>query len=403
MYKNRSNLITLITLVVVTSIVSFTISAFVFIGWNKLNPDSISFDTKVVSKENITKFNQVRDILKSQYYKGVDENIMLEGAIAGMAESLGDRYTAYYPKEKWQVFEQELEGSFVGIGVTVKMDSDGLLTIMDIYEDSPAQKSGVLPGDKVVKVDGTDVTKMEEDAIIKLIRGKEGTKVKITIFRESETRFVDIDITRQKIKEENIKSKLISNNIGYIKLVKFDSEIAKYFEKSLNKLIDKGIKGLIIDVRDNPGGYYRQVVDVADLLLPKCTIVYTEDKYRKKEFEYSDSNQIKLPIVVLVNGNSASASEILAGAIKDNKRGILVGTKTYGKGLVQASFTLDDGSGIKLTVQRYFTPSGVCIQGKGIEPNEVINLPEKYQNIPVSRIPAEEDTQLQKAIEMMRN
>jgi carboxyl-terminal processing protease len=401
MFKNRSNILTLVSLVVITALISFSISALIFNGWNKLNPNSISFDKDSVSKENINKFNKVRDILKSQYYKNVNEDEMLEGAIAGMAESLGDRYTAYYTREKWQRFEQDLQGSFVGIGVTVRMDDNGLLNIVEVYDDSPAKKSGAIPGDRIVKVNGTDVTKMAEDEIIKLIRGRENTKVMVTVFRESESRFIDLDIVRQKIKEENIKSRLLEGNIGYIRLIKFDSEIAKYFEQRLKQLEKQGIQGLIIDVRDNPGGYYRQVVTIADMLLPKCTIVYTEDKYKKKEYEYSDSEELKMPLAVLVNGNSASASEILAGAIKDNKKGLLIGTKTYGKGLVQASFTLDDGSGIKVTVQRYFTPSGVCIQGTGIQPDVKVDPEEQYDNYPVSRIPLEDDVQLKKAIELI--
>lgn len=402
MYRNRRNIIILTSLVVITAIVSFSVSAFIFIGWNWINPNSISFDKKSVSKESILKFDKVRDLLKSQYYENVDENQLLEGAIAGMAGSLGDRYTAYYPKDKWQKFEEDLQGSFVGIGVTVKMGEDGLLKIMEVYSGSPAEKAGVLAGDKIMKVDETDVSKMEEDAIIKSIRGKEGTVVKVTVLRESESRLVELEITRKKIKEENIKSNILSNNIGYIRIVKFDSEIAKYFKERLAEMTEDGIRSLIIDVRDNPGGYYNQVVDIADMLLPKGTIVYTEDKYKKKEYEYSDSKEVKIPIAVLVNGNSASASEILAGALKDNNKGILVGTKTYGKGLVQASFTLKDGSGIKVTVQRYFTPSGVCIQGTGIEPDEKINAAAEYEGYPVSSIPMEKDVQLKKAIEILK-
>ncbi|WP_242987410.1 S41 family peptidase [Anaerobacterium chartisolvens] len=389
-----------VLLVAATAVISFGISVLVFAGWLRVNPPGITFDNKSVSKTAVSKFNSVREILKSQYYENVDDNTLIEGAISGMAGAMGDRYTSYFSKDKWQMFQQDLTGSFVGIGVMVHTASDGLLTVMEVFEGSPAKAAGVLPGDKVVKVDGKDVSDEEEDTIIKMIKGKEGTEVQLAVLRPSESNLIELHITRRRIKEENINSRMLSDNIGYIRIIKFDSEIARYFKDNIDSLTQKGMRGLVIDVRDNPGGYYNQVVSIADMLLPKCTIVYTEDKDQKKEYKYSDAKQLNMPVIVLVNGNSASASEILAGAIKDNKRGTLVGTRTYGKGLVQASFNLEDGSGLKVTVQRYFTPSGVCIQGKGIDPDIEVLQDEKYRSTPVSNIPQEDDLQLSKALEL---
>ncbi len=400
MYKDNKDLTNKVLLVVTTAVISFSISALVFAGWLRVNPPGITFDNKTVSKTAINKFNSVREILKSQYYENVDDNTLIEGAISGMAGAMGDRYTSYFNKDKWQMFQQDLTGSFVGIGVMVQTAGDGLLTVMEVFEGSPAKAAGVLPGDKVVKVDGKDVSDEEEDTIIKMIKGKEGTEVQLEVLRPSESNLIELHITRRRIKEENISSGMLSDNIGYIRIIKFDSEIAKYFKDNVDSLTEKGMRGLVIDVRDNPGGYYNQVVSIADMLLPECTIVYTEDKDQKKEYKYSDAKQLNMPVIVLVNGNSASASEILAGAIKDNKRGTLVGTRTYGKGLVQASFNLEDGSGLKVTVQRYFTPSGVCIQGKGIDPDIEVLQDEKYRSTPVSNIPQEDDLQLGKALEL---
>lgn len=405
MIKNRKLLVGIISLVLVTAIITFAISAVIFYGINYFNPKyQITFDKSKVNITNVNKFNQVRSILEKSYYENVDENTLVEGAIAGMADSLKDPYTVYFTKEQMAMFTEEVAGSYVGIGVSISpVDKDGIVSIIEPFEGSPAKKAGVMQGDKIVKVDDKDVIGLrDENLVVKMIRGKEGTPVKLTVYRSSEGKYIDFDIVRKSIKIENIKSEVLPGNIGYIRLVKFDAEIANYFEQHLNKLLEKGVTGLIIDVRDNPGGRYDQVVAIADRLLPKGTIVYTEDKNKKRRTEYSDDKELNLPLVVLVNGNSASASEILAGAVKDYNKGTLVGMKTFGKGLVQIDYPLGDGSGLKVTIARYFTPSGVCIQGIGILPNVEVQLPDKLKNMAVSQIPRNEDVQLQKAVEIIK-
>lgn len=363
----------------------------------------ISFDPDEVQYENVNKFNEVRKILKEDYYLEVDENKLVEGAVGGLAESLKDPYTVYFNKDQMKSFMEKSEGSYVGIGVTVNTDVNGLLTIIEPFENSPAQQAGMQKGDKIVKVDNKDVTGIsDENMIISLIKGKENTKVKITVYRPDEDKYLQFDVVRKRIKASNIKSEIINGNIGYIKLVMFDSEIADYFRNDLEKMLKKGIKGLIIDLRDNPGGSYEQVVKIADSLLPEGTIVYTEDREGKKDVKLSNKAAYDLPLVILTNGNSASASEILAGAVKDNGRGTLVGTNTFGKGLVQELRMLADGSGIKVTISRYFTPSGVCIHGVGIKPDIEIDVPDEYKDIPVSQIPRNKDVQLQSAIEAVK-
>lgn len=405
MIRNRRLVLGIISLVVVTSVLTFSATAFAFYGWERLHPRyDIQFDPSKVSSVNINKFNQVRNLLEKNYYSDVNENTLVEGAIAGMADSLRDPYTVYFTKEQMQMFKEDVGGSYVGIGVSINLDKDGLVTVVEPFANSPAQKAGVQKGDKILKVDDKDVTGMrDENLVVKLIRGPEGSKVKISFFRPSEGRSLDIEMPREKIKIENIKSEMLPGNIGYIRIIKFDAEIADYFNSSLNSLQAKGMKGLIIDVRDNPGGYYDQVAAIADRLLPKGTIVYTEDKYKRRSYKYSDDKELGLPMAVLTNGNSASASEILAGAIKDYKKGTLVGTKTFGKGVVQVDYPLDDGSGLKVTIARYFTPSGVCIQGIGIQPDIEVQAEDKYANTPVSQIPKEDDNQLKKAIDIIKN
>lgn len=363
----------------------------------------ISFDPEEVSIETLKKFQSVRDALKKNYYQEVDENKLIEGAIAGMADSLNDPYTVYFTKEQMEAFTERTEGSYVGIGVTVIMDDSGILNIVESYEGSPARQVGLQQGDKILKVNDQDVTSIrDENIIVSMIKGEENTKVKISVYRPSVNKQLDFDIVRKKIKISNIRSEVLSDNIGYIKIIMFDEEMARYFNDNLNSLLKQKIKGLIIDLRDDPGGSYEEVVKIADRLLPAGTIVSVKDRNGKGEVEKSDHNELDLPIVVLVNGNSASASEILAGAIKDNNKGKLVGTKTFGKGLVQAVLPLNDGSGLKVTVARYYTPSGVCIQGIGILPDEVVEVHEKYKNYPVSQIPRGDDIQLQAGIEMMK-
>jgi carboxyl-terminal processing protease len=402
--RRKSIIVGIICLVLATSVISFLVSAFVFSAWNKLNPKhQLFFDPRTVSIENVRKFNQVRSILKENYYEEVDENVLLEGAIAGMANSLGDPYTVYFNKDQMEMFMEKSDGSYVGIGVSITMDSSGLLTIVEPFENSPAKEAGMLQGDKIIKVDGKDVTGIrDENLIISMIRGPENTEVKITVYRPSEGKYVDFEIVRKRIKILNIKSEVVQDKIGYVKIIVFDSEIARYFKESVNQLLAQGAEGLIIDLRDNPGGSYDQVVEIADALLPEGLIVYTEDREKNRKEKYSDAKELNIPIAVLVNGNSASASEILAGALKDHKKGILIGAKTFGKGLVQEVVPLEDGSGLKVTVAKYFTPSGVCIQDIGIKPDLEVQVPEKYKNFPASQIPKDEDIQLQTAVEVLR-
>lgn len=404
MFRERKSIIVLVSIVLVTALMAFALGGVITYGYLTLGPHyEIAFDKNAVEADNIKKFEQVRAILKNKYYESVDENKMLEGAVAGIADSLKDPYTVYFDKDRMKSFMEQTDGSYVGIGVSVTMDNNGLLTVVEPFEDSPAYKVGIKKDDRIIKVDDKDVTTFRDDSmIVKMIKGPENTKVKVTVFRPSENKSYDYEIQRKKIKTVNIKSEMLENNIGYIKLVMFDAEIASDFERHLNALISKGMKGLIIDVRDNPGGSYEQVVSIADRLLPKGTIVYTEDKNKSQDIKKSDDNQLNMPITVLTNGNSASASEILAGSLKDHKKATLVGTKTFGKGLVQELIPLQDGAGLKVTVARYFTPSGECIQGKGIQPDITVELPEKYNQIPVSQIPKTEDTQLKKAIEIIK-
>lgn len=399
---NRKLVISVCISVVLTALVTFIATTVLFPKLLFGGTYEIRFNADEVSQESINKFNQVKYFLKQYFYEEVDEDVLLEGAVDGMARALGDPYTVYLNQEQFELFNERSEGSYVGIGVTVNMGEDGLLTVVEPFRDSPAEKVGMRTGDKIIKVDDKDVTGIkDENVIISMIKGKENTNVKITVYRPSENIPVEFDIIREKIKIVNIESDIFAGDVGYIRIKQFDMESAKYFHHNLNELLEQNIKSLIIDVRDNPGGAYDQVINVLDRILPEGIIVYTEDREKRRRVEESDRRELDIPIAVLTNERSASASEILAGAIKDHKKGTIIGTTTFGKGLVQVIQPLKDGSALKITISEYFTPAGVKIQGKGVEPDIVVEIDEKYKYSAVSQIPHEEDNQLQRAIQLL--
>lgn len=353
-----------------------------------------------VSRENIINFNKVKSYLMQSYYQDVDEDKLLEGAIKGMAEALEDPYTVYYTPKQMQDFTEQSSGSYVGIGVTVFMDEDDLLTVSETFANSPAKEVGMRNGDKIINVDGEDVTSIKDsDLIVQKIRGKPDTEVKITVYRPGINDYVNLQMVRRVINLVYIESKIINDNIGYVQLKLFDEDIARDFANHVNDLILSGAKGLIIDLRNNPGGSYTQVVAMADMLVPKGLIVYTEDRSGNRQEEFSDTSEINMPMTVLINEYSASASEILSAAIKDYNKGTLVGKTTFGKGLVQSVVPLEGGAGVKFTISKYYTPSGTCIHGIGVTPDIEIENDEQYKYYSVEDIPEGEDKQLLRAIE----
>jgi carboxyl-terminal processing protease len=402
--KKRHIVIGTIALVLLTSSLTF-IAAILLFEKNKPAADgyAITFGPDGVDKANVDKLNQVKDLLKQYFYTEFDEDTLVEGAAAGMADSLDDPYTVYMSREEMQLYTEHAEGSYVGIGVLVSEDENGYLDVIEAYEGSPAKEAGMIPGDKIIAVDGVEATDIgSSDVIISKIKGVEGTQVSITVYRPSEDKEIELTITRKRIKVVNVTSTVLEGNIGYIKMLMFDGSAANDFNEKLDGLLEQNVVGLILDLRDDPGGDYNQVVEIADRLLPEGKIVYTEDRQKNQEVEYSDKTELEIPLVVLINGNSASASEILAAAVKDYGKGTIIGTASFGKGLVQIIIPLDDGSGLKITIAKYYTPSGTSIHGIGVEPDIVVELDEKYKDSYISQVPVEDDLQLQKAIEVIK-
>ena len=307
--------------------------------------------------------------IENDFYKKVDKEELINGALKGMFEATGDQYSQYYTKSEFEKLMEQTSGTFVGIGVVISpVEDENLITVVAPMEGSPAEKSGIKPGDKILKVNGEDVSSKQMDKALTLIKGEEGTTVNITIKRNNQV--LDFDVKREKIINKTIEYKVIDDNIGYIKMYSFDEHTYKDFTKALDKLEAKNIKGLVIDLRDNPGGLLNICEDIADEILDQDQVIVSVKNNKEKSKEYVSDNkkQLDLPIALLINSGSASASEILTGAIVDNGKGIAVGTTTFGKGLVQTVRQMRDGTGFKLTTAQYYTPSGAYINGKGIKP-----------------------------------
>ncbi len=348
------------------------------------------------------KLNNIIKILEKYYVNEFDPKAIKEGMYAGVVNELNDPYSVYMNAKTYKSFEEDTQGTYAGIGVIVSADKkDNKITVVAPFEGSPGAVAGILPNDKILKVNGFYVTGDTLDDAVNMIKGPTGTTVNITIYRESEQKTFDVTVTRADINMPTVSHKMLADDIGYLKIHQFDAVTYDQFMEAYNDLNGKKMKGLIIDLRNNPGGLLDVVTKIADTLVPKGTIVYTEPKFGDPEYYYSDDKHIEIPLVLLVNGNSASASEVLSGAVKDLKVGKLVGTQTFGKGVVQTIFRLGDGSAVKVTISKYYTPSGVCIDGVGITPDYIVDLPAEYKN--QLNVPDDVDVQLKKAIEVVKS
>ena len=360
MISKKKAIIYGVLLVVITFLITSTLN--IALGGKVV----ISKDTYEAYKK-YNKMIALEELVKDDFYQETSDEKLVDGAIKGMFTGLDDPYSQYYTKEEFEKLKEQTSGSFVGIGVYISPTSDDdHKTIIAPREGSPAEKSGIRAGDKILKVDGKVVSAQNSDEAINMIKGKKGTEVELTIKRGEQV--LDVNVKRDEIVSKTVEGKELDDNIGYIKITSFSEHTNKEFEETLNTLKQGGIKGLVIDLRDNPGGLLNVCKDIADSLIGEGTIVYTKDNKGNTEYLKSDKEKLGLPIAVLTNEGSASASEILTGAIIDNKAGISVGTTTFGKGLVQSVRELKDGTGYKLTTAQYFTPSGEYINGKGIKP-----------------------------------
>lgn len=347
----------------------------------------------------LSKLKTINSLLDKYSLNEVDQTAVEDGIYKGVMSSLKDPYAAYYTKAEYQAIKESSNGTYSGIGSTVSQNvQTGVVTIVKPFVNAPAYKAGILPGDIIYKVDDKEVTGLDLTEVVSYMKGKEGTKVKITIIREGESEPLEFTVNRKKVEVPTIEYEMLSNKIGYISISEFDTVTIDQFKKAIDDLDKQGQKGLIIDLRNNGGGVLDAATEMLDRILPKGICTYTEDKYKNREdYKSTDKEVFTKPMAVLINGNSASASEIFAGALQDYNLATLVGTTSFGKGIVQSVIPLSDGTAIKVTVSKYYTPNGRNIHGTGIEPDVEVELKDELKQKVV--IEKSEDNQLQKAVD----
>lgn len=379
MEKKKQFLVGLLTGLIVSALVAgsvyVVISAADIFKYGKARQASAGGNSadSIVSDAAMLKLKSIAGVIDKYYYneEDIDADEMVEGMYAGVVASLGDPYSVYYTEEEWEDMMRDTEGIYYGIGAYVSLDErTGCGKISGIIDNTPAQEAGLRENDLIYSIDGEMVQGLELSEIVSRIKGEEGTKVHLTIYREGEDGYLEMDVTRREIESPTVDYEMLDNNIGYIQITEFDEVTYDQFLDAMAVIRAQNAKGLILDLRSNPGGSLSVVVDIARQILPEGLIVYTEDRSGERtEYSCDGSHELNIPLVVLVNGNSASASEILAGAVKDYGKGTLIGTTTFGKGIVQRILPLSDGTALKLTVSAYYTPKGNNIHNIGIEPD----------------------------------
>lgn len=388
--------------VIISIIVVFSA---IVIGAMTLVAVSLIKNTKTSNGEDISKYmTRIEDaikMVKSKYIDDIDTEKLVDGAVAGIAEATGDPYTRYMDEEEYSQMLNSGTETYGGLGIHITYDtkSEGII-ILGIMPDAPALDADLKIGDVILSVDGTVVSQKTYYDCVDKLKGEAGSEVKLIIKRDNDT--LEKTVKREEIIPNNVESDIMDGNIGYIRIWSFDNNVYKQFKTEYEKLKSKNITGLVIDVRNNPGGLVSDTVSILKEMLPKCDIVklvYKDESERV--YKCDGKNQINIPVAVLVNSGSASASEILASAIKDSNTGVLIGTKTYGKGIVQEVQQLDGKGALSITVAKYYTASGVEIHKNGIEPNITVELPEEYKKS--SSVPRDKDTQLIKAIEYINS
>lgn len=359
-------------------------------------------NNKVLNRKTISKIEELLAYIDLYYNDEYDANDVRDAIYEGTLSGLGDPYSVYYTADDYKDLQISTSGNYYGIGAGLSQNAKTMeVTVLKVYEGTPAEDAGLEDGDQILKVDDVEATSMELSNLVKKIRGEEGTTVHLQIYRESSGETLEVDVKRANVDLPSVSYEMLDGGIGYIQISEFQSNTAKQFKAAVKDLQSRNMKSMIVDVRSNPGGLITSVVDILDQILPEGTVVYTEDKYGKRENYTSDSNCLKLPIAVLVNENSASASEIFAGAIKDYNYGTLIGVKTFGKGIVQTVYPLEDGDAIKITTAKYYTPNGNYIHKVGITPD--IEVEYNYSGPKDEKYDKKYDNQLQKAIEVLQD
>lgn len=351
---------------------------------------------------HVQKIEYLEKMIDQEYLGEVDNDEMAEGVYAGLVYGLGDVYSRYYTADEYAQETASTDGAYAGIGVSIQKNKNGGVQIAECYEGGPGADAGLQTGDVITAINDTDVTDMELSDVVSLIRENKDKTIVLTVFRENEEKSREISVDVTDVELPSVFGEMLDKKTGYIQITQFTGVTPQQYKDMFTELKDKGMERLVIDLRDNPGGLLTSVCDILREILPEGLIVYTEDKYGNREEETCDGkHQLDMPLAVLVNENSASASEIFAGAVQDHEVGTIVGTTTYGKGVVQELRQLSDGSAVKLTVSNYYTPNGNSINKVGIKPDVEVKLAAELLN--KDEITHEEDNQLQKALDVIEN
>ena len=400
--KKRFKIYKIVMLVILVAFITFLLTTIgMYQYFTKSGSGQKIISTSSEYQDIASELSKYKRLIDKYFLGDVDEEKLKEGAIKGYIEGLDDQYTEYISKDDMKDYLEDATGNFVGIGIYMTKDADAnKIMVLSPIKGSPAEKAGILPGDYIVGVDDVTYTAEDMSVAANKIKGEVGSSVKIEILRNSETK--TFEITRENIKVNPVEGQVLENNIGYIEFSSFDDGTADDFKAKYEELEKQGIKSLVIDLRNNGGGIVSEALQIADYILEKDDVtLYEVNKNNKEEIKKSENDPIiNMPIVLLTNGNTASSSEILAGALKDHGKAKIVGTKTYGKGVIQQLLTLPDGSGLKITSEEYLTPNKTKINKIGIEPDEKVELPDTVKN--VLTIEQKDDTQLQKAIEILK-
>lgn len=357
--------------------------------------------TGIYDKEVEDKIEEINSYIDAYYYFDIEEEAQEEAIYDGIMAGLEDPYSVYYTAEEYADLQEETSGEYVGIGAVVTQGENMAVTIVRPIPGSPAEEVGLKAEDIVVQVGDVEITDQDLQSVVDMIRGEDGTTIYIKIYRPSENEYMEFDVTRRKVENLTVYAEILEDNIGYIQVQQFYDNTDEEFIAAVKDMQSKNVKGIIVDVRDNPGGLLTSVVNMCDFIMEEGPILTTKDKNGRiiSKYDSTDEESLDIPMVVLVNGNSASASEIFAGALKDTGKAELVGTTTYGKGIVQSVIPLSDGTAIKITIAKYFTPAGNDIHQVGVEPDYIVELPEGMGSaVNVNR---EDDTQLEKAIDII--
>lgn len=354
-----------------------------------------------IGTEAEQKLNLIDQTLNDFYFDDIDDSKVLDNIYKAYVNAYGDKYTVYYTADEYAKIQESSNGAYYGIGVVVRKNDDGTILVVEPYDGAPGKEAGMRKNDVIVTVNGESVADQDLNSVVAKIKGDEGTTVNIGIRRDGSDDIAELTVTRRKVEIKTVAYEMLDDSVGLITISEFDKVTAQQFKEAYAQLETLGMKGLVIDIRSNPGGLLNVVVDMLDEILPDGLIVYTEDKYgNRQEYNGSNPDVIDVPLAVLVNGESASASEIFAGAVQDYGAGTIIGTQTFGKGIVQTIRRMSDGSAIKYTMAKYFTPKGQDIHGHGVTPDIVEELSDEFNNL--TEYDASKDNQLQKAIEVIK-